>query len=239
MSGHSKWANIKHRKAAQDAKKSNIFTKLARDIAITARNGKDPEMNFSLKLAIDKAKSFNVPKDNIERAIKKGSGELKDSAQIEEIIYEAYGPGQIAILIKTVTDNKNRTLNEIKNIAQKNGGKIVEEGSVNWQFKQFGRLVVEENNDIVGEELEMKIIESRASDYEKEGSGYCIFTQPQNLQEVKESLEQNNLEFKEAELTYVAKNKVAVDKNTVKLYEKLHNALVESDDVMDIWNNIE
>ncbi len=198
MSGHSKWSNIKHRKAAQDAKKSNIFTKLAKDIAIAARSGSDPEMNFSLKLAIEKAKSFNVPKDNIERAIKKGSGELKDATQIEEVIYEAYGPGQIAILIKTVTDNKNRTLNEIKNIAQKNGGKIVEEGL-----------------------------------------DYCIFTQPQNLQKVKEALEQNDLEVKEAELIHVAKNKVTVDGNIVELYEKLHDALDESDDVMAIWNNLE
>jgi YebC/PmpR family DNA-binding regulatory protein len=238
MSGHSKWSNIKHRKAAQDAKKSNIFTKLAKDIAIAARSGSDPEMNFSLKLAIEKAKSFNVPKDNIERAIKKGSGELKDATQIEEVIYEAYGPGQIAILIKTVTDNKNRTLNEIKNIAQKNGGKIVEEGSVNWQFKQVGRLVIEEK-EVTGEELEMKIIESGATDYEKEGLDYCIFTQPQNLQKVKEALEQNDLEVKEAELIHVAKNKVTVDGNIVELYEKLHDALDESDDVMAIWNNLE
>lgn len=238
MSGHSKWSNIKHRKAAQDAKKSNIFTKLAKDIAIAARNGKDPEMNFSLKLAIEKAKSFNVPKGNIERAIKKGSGELKDLAQIEEIVYEAYGPGQIAILIKTATDNKNRTLNEIKNIAQKNGGKIVEEGSVDWQFKQVGRLVVEKRN-IMSEEIEMKIIESGALDYEKDGSGYCIFTQPQNLRKVKEALEQDDLKFKEAELIYVAKNKVAVDKNIIESYKKLRDALIESDDVMDVWNNIE
>lgn len=238
MSGHSKWSNIKHRKAAQDAKKSNIFTKLAKDIAIAARSGSDPEMNFSLKLAVEKAKSFNVPKDNIERAIKKGSGELKDATQIEEVIYEAYGPGQIAMLIKTVTDNKNRTLNEIKNIAQKNGGKIVEEGSVNWQFKQVGRLVIEEE-EVTGEELEMKIIESGATDYEKEGLDYCIFTQPQNLQKVKEVLEQSALEIKEAELIHVAKNKVTVDGDVIESYEKLHDALSESDDVMDVWNNIE
>lgn len=238
MSGHSKWSNIKHRKAAQDAKKSNIFTKLAKDIAIAARSGSDPEMNFSLKLAVEKAKSFNVPKDNIERAIKKGSGELKDATQIEEVIYEAYGPGQIAMLIKTVTDNKNRTLNEIKNIAQKNGGKIVEEGSVNWQFKQVGRLVIKEE-ELTGEELEMKIIESGATDYEKEGLDYCIFTQPQNLQKVKEVLEQSALEIKEAELIHVAKNKVTVDGDIIESYEKLHDALSESDDVMDVWNNIE
>lgn len=238
MSGHSKWANIKHRKAAQDAKKSNIFTKLAKDIAIAARNGKDPEMNFSLKLAIEKAKASNVPKDNIERAIKKGSGELKDAALIEEVVYEAYGPGQVAILIKTATDNKNRTLNEIKNIAQKNGGKIVEAGSVNWQFKQVGKLSTKRKGD-ADEELEMKIIESGAMDYEKDEDGYIIFTQPQELQKVKESLEQGGLVVEDAELMHIAKNKVKAKAEIIESYEKLHDALSESDDVMAIWNNIE
>ncbi len=126
MAGHSKWANIKHRKMAQDAKRAAIFTKLTKNITLAAKNGGNPETNFALRLAIEKAKQANVPKDNIERAIKRGTGELKDSAEIEEIVYEAYGPGQIAMLIKVATDNRNRTLSEIKNILNKNGGKFVE-----------------------------------------------------------------------------------------------------------------
>jgi YebC/PmpR family DNA-binding regulatory protein len=139
MSGHSHWAGIKHRKGINDAKRANTFTKFGRLITIAAReSGKNPEFNFKLKLAIDQARAVNMPKENIERAIKRGTGELKDGAEIQEVLYEAYGPGQIAMLIKAATDNKNRTLGEIKAILTKAGGKMVPSGSASFLFKQAG-----------------------------------------------------------------------------------------------------
>lgn len=237
MSGHSKWHSIKHKKAAEDAKRANIFTKLAKDISVAAREGGEPEMNFRLRMAIDKAKALNLPKENIERAIKKGTGELSDGAQIEELIYEAYGPGQIAMLIQVVTDNKNRTLSEVKNILQKNNGKFVEGGSVSWQFEQVGVLEIKiDGLDL--EEIEMAIIESGAKNYTQEEDYFEVYTQAKDLQNIKEKLE-NNFKTTKAELSFLAKNKIAVDDSTIEKYQKLVNALEENDDVANVYDNIE
>ncbi len=248
MSGHSKWSTIKHKKAINDAKRGAIFTKLARDVAIAARAGGDPEMNFQLRLAMERAKAANMPKDNIERAIKKGTGESKDGMQIEEAVYEAYGPGQIAMLVKTATDNKNRTLSEVRSIINKNGGKFVEGGSVSWQFEQAGFLVLEkgEMDDpsfakaMAGrEEIEMKIIESGAKDYEVNDEGnYEIYTQFQELQKVKESFESDGLRVGEAALILLAKEKMEVDDETKAKYDKLLEALGEQEDVVDVYDNL-
>lgn len=237
MSGHSKWANIKHRKAAQDAKRANVFTKLAKDIAIAARNGGDPAMNFSLKLVMDRAKASNMPKDNIERAIKRGTGELKDGAVIEEIVYEGYGPGQIAMLIKTATDNKNRTLGEVRSLMQKNGGKMVEGGSVSWQFEQVGSLLIgaEEKDE---EQIEMDILESGAKDFKEAEGDYFIFTVAQDLQKVKDYFEGNGYEIKDVGLIFLAKDSIEIDENTRISYEKLLEVLDEHDDVAEIYDNI-
>ncbi len=237
MSGHSKWANIKHRKASQDAKRGNIFTKLAKDIAIAARGGGDPTMNFSLKLVMDRAKSANMPKDNIERAIKRGTGELKDGVVIEEIVYEGYGPGQIAMLIKTATDNKNRTLGEVRNLMQKNGGKMVEGGSVSWQFEQVGSLLIGAEGK-ADNQIEMDILESGAKDFREADEDHFIFTASQDLQKVREYFEKNEYEIKDTGLIFLAKDTIEIDEKTRISYEKLLEALDESDDVADIYDNI-
>jgi YebC/PmpR family DNA-binding regulatory protein len=237
MSGHSKWHSIKHKKAITDAKKANIFTKLAKDISVAAQSGADPEMNFRLRMAIDKAKSFNMPKDNIERAIKKGSGLLKEGDQIDELVYEAYGPGQIALLIKVATDNKNRTLGEIKNLLQKNGGKFVEGGSVMWQFEQVGKLLAVPKEDLDKEDIEMKIIESNALDYSEEDGKYSIFTQPQELRKVKDAL-QIFFDLEEIDLIFRAKNEVKIDGKAQAAYERLLDALDEQEDVSAVYDNL-
>ncbi len=238
MSGHSKWHSIKHKKSITDAKKASAFTKLAKDISVASRDGADPEMNFRLRMAIEKAKSANLPKDNIQRAIEKGAGLSKDGAQIEEVVYEAYGPGQIAMLIKASTDNKNRTLSEIKNILIKNGGKFVEGGAISWQFEKLGVIVGTKKENFSEEEVEMKIIESGAKDYQFEEGEYQIFTQMQEIQKVKETLDEV-LEVGQAEPIFLAKNKIEVDEHTRASYEKLLEVLDEQEDVSEIYDNLE
>jgi len=238
MSGHSKWHSIKHKKAITDAKKANIFTKLAKDISIAARDGADPEMNFRLRMAIDKAKASNMPKDNIERAIEKGSGSSKEGIQIDELVYEAYGPGQIALLIKVATDNRNRTLGEIKNLLQKNGGKFAEGGSVMWQFEQVGSLLAIPKKELNKEDIEIKIIESNALDYSEEDDRYSIFTQPQELQKVKDALS-SFFDLEEVDLIFRAKNKIKIDGKAQAAYERLLEALDEQEDVSAVYDNLE
>ncbi len=238
MSGHSKWSTIKHKKAALDAKRSNVFTKLAKDISVAARDGGDPDMNFKLRMAMDRARSANMPKDNMERAIKAGTGENKDGKIIEELLYEGYGPGQVAILIKTATDNKNRTLGEVRNALNKNGGKMVEGGSVSWQFGQFGILEIEKpqmNED----ELEMIFIEADAKDYKENEENWVVYTEVPNLQKTKEELEEATLKVVNASIGYVAKDQISIDEVTYEKYEKLLMALDEQDDVVDIFDNLE
>lgn len=239
MSGHNKWSGIKHKKALTDAKRASVFTKIAKDVALAAREGgSDPETNFRLRIAIDKARAANMPKDNIERAVQRGAGELKGEAQIEEVIYEAYGPGQVAMIIKTATDNKKRTLSEVKNILKKNNGKFVDGGGVAWQFEQRGMLLAtgEETN---AEEVEMKIIESGADSYENTAEGIYIYTKPQDLQKVKEYLETQGLGIEGAELTFLAKEKMVISTEDNEKYQTLCEALNENDDVVEIWDNLE
>lgn len=238
MSGHSKWANIKHRKAAQDAKKANVFTKIAKDITIAARDGGgDPSSNFRLRLVMDKARAVNMPNENIQRAIKRGTGELKDATIIEEVLYEAYGPGQIAMLVKAVTDNKNRTLQEVRNILNKNGGKMVEGGGVSWQFEQVGSMLVSPV-DLSEDEVETAIIESGAKDYQKRENGFVVFSLTRELQAVKEALEKSGFTVEDPELIYISKNPAVVDDHTRIDYEKLLAALDENEDVTEVYDNI-
>jgi len=238
MSGHNKWSKIKHKKAATDAKRSKIFSACSKEIILAAKNGGDPETNFQLKIAVDKAKSLNMPKDNIEKAIKRGSGALKDEAKLEEYLFEAYGPSQIAMLIKAVSDNKNRTLSEVRTILTKNGGKMVEGGSISWQFDQAGRLVLGENEKSK-DELEELIIESGAEDYREEDGKLIVFTPFQKLQEVKEFLEKAELEIKEAGLTYLPQNPVEVSDQELENYSNFVDKVEEQDDVVEIYDNIE
>lgn len=237
MSGHSHWAGIKQRKGVNDAKRAKIFTKLARPITIAAQEGGgNPDNNFKLRMAIDKAREFNMPKDNIDRAIKRGTGELKGEV-ISEIIYEAKGPGNILMLIKCSTDNRNRTVGEIKTVLNKLGGKMGEAGSSMWNFEHVGNIVVSAVGKDISE-LELSVIDAGANDTKIEESALSIFTDPKDLQKVKSNLEKEGLKIDGADLIFIPKNAVDVDDNTRLDYEKLLEALDDLDDVDEIYDNL-
>ena len=237
MSGHNKWSKIKHKKEATDAKKSKIFSALSKELILAAKNGADPDMNFQLKMIVDKAKASNMPKVNIDKAIKRGSGQLKDEAQLEEYLFEAYGPNQVAMLIKTVSDNKNRTLAEVRTALTKNGGKMVEGGSISWQFDQVGRLVLAENSK-TEDEVEEILIESGADDYKREDEDFVVYTPMQELQNVQKNLEAAGLSIKEAGLTYLPQNTVELSDSDLEKYAEFFDKIEEQDDVVEIYDNI-
>ncbi|MDD4290475.1 MAG: YebC/PmpR family DNA-binding transcriptional regulator, partial [Patescibacteria group bacterium] len=185
MSGHSKWATTKHKKALVDSKRSSTFTKLTKIVQIAARDGADPDMNFKLRMAIDKAKSFSVPKDNIERAIARGAG-IGEGNVLEEITYEAYGPGGVALIIESVTDNKNRSAADIKHLLSKHGGSLGASNSVMWQFDRRG--VIYTKNTSLNDEEELSIIDAGALDIEKSDDGIRIITQMEDLQKIQEKI---------------------------------------------------
>lgn len=239
MSGHNKWSGIKHRKGAQDAKRANVFTKVARNITLAAKQGGgNPDSNFQLKLAIDQARAVNMPKDNIERAIKKGTGELKDGTEIEEVMYEAYGPGNVAMLIKCATDNRNRTVSEVKTILTKNGGKMVPEGSVAFMFGQFGDIEVAVSEDGDPYELELIAIEAGAEDTAYAGDSLSVYTKIDQLQSVKENLEKTGLQIEGAGPVYLPMQKTEISGDDKLDYEKLLEKLDENDDVQEIYDNL-
>lgn len=244
MSGHSHWAGIKHRKGINDAKRAKIFTKHGKLITIAAREGGDPTTNFKLRLAIDRARLDNMPKENIERAIKRGTGELKDGAEIEEVIYEAYlpvrqagGPGQVAMLIKTATDNKNRTVGELKNILTKAGGKLVPAGSVGFLFRQIGHIGIPAENDVV-DNIELIAIDAGAEDTVFYGGYLTVFTKPEKLQAVKEELEKQGIKPKNAALAYEPLQKITLNEAEKISYEQLLEALDSHEDVQEIFDNL-
>ena len=238
MSGHSKWSTIRHKKAAQDAKRANVFTKLGNMISVAAREGGgDLEVNFKLKMVVDKARSANMPKDNIERAIKRGTGELKDGAQIEEVFYEAYGPGQVAMIIKTATDNTNRTVGEVRHLLSKAGGKMVAKGSVGFLFRKVGEIVVKVSDENV-DEIEMVAIDAGAEDMEREENFLYIYTKPEDLQKIKEELEKNKVEITDAELSFLPSQQATPNDEERKKYETLRESLEENDDVVEIYDNL-
>lgn len=237
MSGHSHWAGIKHKKGLQDAKRAKVFTKLAKPIVIAARDGGgNPDTNFKLRLAIDKAREFNMPKDNIERAIKRGTGELK-GAEFQELLYEAMGPGGIMMLIKVTTDNKNRSVSEIKAILNKLGGKMGEAGSAMWNFEQVGSILVDPNGKDL-EELEITAIDCGAKDILSNDDSFTVFTDIKDLQKVQENLEKAGLKVLEAGLVYLPKNTASIDENARIDYERLLETLDDQDDTEELYDNI-
>jgi YebC/PmpR family DNA-binding regulatory protein len=238
MSGHSHWAGIKHKKAAQDAKRAGVFTKVARLVTLAAKEGGgNPEMNFKLRLAIDQARSVNMPKDNIDRAVKRGTGELKDQAAIEEVIYEAMAPGNIAILVKTATDNKNRTVSELKAIFNKTNVKMVQAGSFKHLFRQVGVIYVDAQGKNA-DELELKAIDAGALDTIFQGELLQIYTEPRNLKNVKESLEKEGVAIDNVGLIFTPLDPIEVDQNVKFDYEKILEKLGELDDVQEIYDNL-
>ena len=228
MSGHSKWSTIKRAKEAKDAKRSNLFTKLSKNIAVAARGGADPETNFKLRIAIDKARSFNMPKDNIARAIKKGSG-TGEGGQIEELLYEAYGPEGVALIVELLTDNRNRAISNLKHILSKHNGNLGNSGSVLWMFERKGEIVLEK--DKLNEEEELKIIEAGAEDIVKD-DGIKVITGIDELEAVKNKLD---LPVKSSDMIYMAKDKIAIQDDEKLL--KLMDALDDDDDVNNIYTN--
>ncbi len=236
MAGHSKWANIKHRKEAQDNKKGKIFTKIARELTVAAKiGGGDPASNSRLRLALDKARAANMPKDNVERAIKKGTGEGNDQI-FEDITYEGYAPGGVGILVKTLTDNRNRTIMEVRTVITKRGGSMAEAGSVAWQFENKGIIEVPvtacSEDDIMNHALE-----AGAEDVVIDGDIYSIITEPSEFESVKKHLEDNNIQIDFAELSMKPKTTIDVEGEAAKKLIALVEALEDLDDVQEVYGN--
>jgi len=233
MSGHSKWHSIKHKKAASDAKKGKIFTKLARAITVAAKSNPDPDTNFQLRLAIDQAKAANMPKENIERAIARATGEGKDT--LEEVIYEAYGPGGVALIIEVLTDNKNRTVSNLKHILSSHGGSMAGSGSVQYLFDRKGVVRIKSLGDNP-EEMELKLIDAGAEDIYEEEDLRVIICAPEKLKNILKALEDTEIEYSGIE--WIAKDRVTPDEETQGNLEKLFDALEDDDDVNDYSSNL-
>jgi len=236
MSGHSKWSTIKRKKQAEDTRRGKLFTRLAREITIAAREGGDPETNFKLRLAIDKAKAANMPKDNIERAIKRGTGQLKGEA-LEEVYYEGYGPNGVAVLVHVLTDNRNRAVSDVRRVFSKHGGNLGAAGCVAWLFEPKGYITIEvEDED--PEEVALLAIEAGAEDIETDGRLIEIYTDPANLQAVKESLEQQGFAL-ESQLSMIPKNVTSLSAEKTLQIMRLIDALEELDDVQQVYSNLD
>ena len=239
MAGHSKWANIKHRKGAVDAKRGKIFTKLIKEITVAARlGGGDPAANPRLRSAIAAAKSVNMPKDNVERGIKKGTGEL-EGVNYEEILYEGYGPGGVAVLVECMTDNRNRTVAEIRSFFSKSGGNMGEAGCVAWMFDKKGSILVDKEN-IEEEKLMDLSIEAGAEDMVDDGNVFQVLTAPEDFDAVREFLEGSALAFIEAGVSMIPKNEVEVaDEKTASQLMRLLENLEDCDDVQNVHANFD
>jgi len=236
MSGHSKWATIKRAKGANDAKRGAVFTKIGNQIAIAARGGTDPAMNPSLAGVIDKAKAANMPMSNIQRAIDRVKD--KNAAQLEEVMYEGYGPGGIAILVEAATDNKNRTYPEVRHAFSKNGGNIAEPGSVAFQFARRGLITLAVSGDV--DEMLMTVLEAGAEDAQESDGKLYVYTEPKELHAVREKLMAATLTVEAAELIYEAQNTIDVaESETARKVMKLMDALDELDDVVATHANFE
>lgn len=237
MSGHSKWASIKHKKAATDAKRGQLFTKLAREIMMAARQGDpDPDSNAALRLAVQKAKAANMPGDNIERAIKRGTG-AGEADRLEEVMYEGYGPGGTAVLVAAVTDNRNRTVAEVRAAFSRTGGTFAENGAVSWQFDTRGVITIPtEGQD--PEVIQLAAIEAGALDIDQENEGLVeVITEASDLHRVREALEAQGVTVETAEISPIAKNKVELDDKDTVAALRLFERLDDLDDVSRVYSN--
>jgi len=236
MSGHNKWANIKHRKGAQDAKRSKVFTKIIRELMVSAREGgSDPNTNTSLRTAIEKARAANMPKDTMEKAIKKGAGELEGQS-FSEALYEGYAPGGVALLIRCLTDNKNRTAQEIRHTLSKYGGSMAESGAVSWMFERKGIITVAKEQISDLEEFQLLAIEAGAEDIKDEADPIEIVTSPDSVSDVKAALEENGYSLS-YDMSYIPSNTLKVEGSDAGKLFKLLDILEDNDDVQEIYEN--
>jgi len=237
MSGHSKWATIKHKKAALDAKRGKAFTRIIKEITIAARNGGDPDANPRLRTAILAAKAVSMPSDNIKKAVMRGTGEL-EGGQIEEVMFEGYGPGGAAVLVNVATDNRNRTVSEIRHVFSKNGGNMGQEGSVAWMFERKSQIYVP--GDKAGEDQLMGIVlDAGADDLRNEGERWEILSPPEAHESVLKALEANSLPAEDASIAFVAKNLVKLEGKNASGMLKLSEALEDHEDVQNVYSNFD
>lgn len=238
MAGHSKWSNIKHKKAKEDAKRGQVFTKIGRKITVAVKEGgPDPESNVRLRLAIDEARSVNMPNDNIERAIQRAVGGL-EGATYSEVFYEGYGPNGVAIMLHTLTDNRNRTAGEVRHRFSRHGGNLGESGCVAWMFDRRGLLVLERDK-VDEDEVMLLALEAGADDVVAEGDAIQILTEPTEFMQIKDELENQGLNFLGAEISFIPQNTVEVDENVAETVEKLIEMLEELDEVQEVYSNYE
>ena len=237
MSGHSKWSTIKHGKAASDARRGKLFTRLAREIiAAASQGGGDPEANFRLRMAVQRAKDNNMPAQNIDRAIKRATGEGADGVQLVEATYEGYGPGGTAILLQALTDNRNRTVSEVRSTFSKGGGNLSEAGSVAWQFQQRGVITVEADEDRA-DDLALASIDAGAEDFEAFDSVLSVYSPPESLERLRIALAEAGANIKTSELSMMATNTVPLDERSAMSTLRLLDKLEDLDDVQKVFSN--
>jgi len=236
MAGHSKWANIKHRKARQDASRGKVWTKVIREITVAAKDGPDPNDNPRLRLALEKANAANMPKDTIKRAIEKGSG-TGETGELEEIIFEGYGPGGVAILVETMTDNRNRTVSDVRHAFSKFGGNLGTDGSVSYLFKKLG--VIHINKDYSEEILMENVIESGAQDFSEEDDFFEVTTDPNQFNKVIDFFKENDVQYINAELTLRADTLVDLDQDMSEKVLNIMEFMDDLDDVQEVHTNAE
>jgi YebC/PmpR family DNA-binding regulatory protein len=237
MSGHSKWATIKHKKAALDAKRGKAFTRIIKEIMIAARQGGDPDMNPRLRTAVVAAKAVSMPAENIKRAIMRGTGEL-EGGQIDEIVFEGYGPGGAAVLVKVATDNRNRTVSEIRHVFSKNGGNLGELGSVSWMFERKGQILIEK--DKAGEDQLMTIaLDAGADDLRDDGESWEVISPPEAHDAVLQAIQSAGIPTVSAEVAMVPKNLMKLEGKNAQGMLRLSEALEEHDDVQNVYSNFD
>lgn len=240
MAGHSKWANIKHKKSKEDEKRGKIFSKLSKRITSAARDGGgDIESNAELRLVVQKAKDVNMPNDNIERAIKRGTGEI-EGFSYENFVYEGYGPGGIALYIDLMSDNRNRTASEIRHLLTSNGGNLGERGCVAWMFNRQGQIIIDaEASPIDSEELMLNAIDLGALDFSEEGAIYTIITAPGDLETIANQLKEQGITIESADVAMIADNIVKLDQKTAPKAIKIMELLEDHDDVQEVYSNFD
>jgi YebC/PmpR family DNA-binding regulatory protein len=238
MAGHSKWANIKHKKAAQDAKRGKAFTRLSKEISVAARlGGNDLTANARLRQLVDKARGINMPMDTVNRAIKKGTGEIP-GMQYEEHVYEGYGPHGIAFIVETLTDNKNRTVADMRRLFTKSGGSLAETGAVGWMFEKLGVIRAENNRTMTEDKLLEKLIDFDIKDISKDDDLFVITTDPKSLDAVKQEIENTGLKIESADLEFVPKNPTELEENKVKQAINFMDELEEHEDVQKVYPHL-